>query len=970
MVSLGDEMRRFLLVTLMSLLSISSFLFSSSQVLAGSHSEPFTPHEVSVLVVSPADMNFKGGHYLIADLARYGFDVTQHTSNDAIGVNYVTDPKTSNLDQYNVVILHGSSLGLPPSKVSAEEVDHFTDYRGLLILIGTALFRNETSGTWWSQLFSSDPVQKMEQRLGVDFVDYLKNAGATYFHNNGTFTVTNESIEGAPSNLTYITTDRLGNANTQFLLTTTDAENIYNFSTADGKATTNGVTYYNDTATGGGIYIQGGYIYATSPAPNQISYLGLTDTGKRATLLASLIASALRYDFGTIIKPQPLANVRLDSVGQYFPEQYLNASLLNFDAVTGAYSITPSVEFTDYLDFAPKYWQETADDVLRQLQREYTSWEYSSSLRRKDVRPMTEDQIEALIENVRGNYTDELEIDLFNTVVAPAGRWSQETLAAMTNEGLYLIDIPNYYYPDWWTLKVNSSIVVHSGVRMVPERAGAKLAENFTQTGLDQDALHYKYVSQRDKWALAVVNGFPSFIYHVSNFRWNQVGTYSLNTVYRNLTAEIPDIRFVPLVEAALYFGNKWMRISNASREGATITFDLDSSAIPEVVGIGKGMVWLRISTVESIREVMIDGEPWFYFDDHTVRLPAESAHVKVILGEKLYPTVRRTVYKVTETSWDGELFSVSVATMPGLNVSIRLSTSASDVICEENQWNFTYDGPSQILEFWAISDGLVTLKIGADFTPPVIEDVRWSITWYHAEVRVWANITDLNSGVGSANLSYSGGSDWRNVTMVRDDGVYRGGIPAFRYGTVVQFVLYVSDNAGNWRESETFSYNVTDVFPPEIGVPEWTPSPAQADQPVLVSVSVVEPENASGLDWVKLWYYLDGNSSNAQSVVMTYEDGLWRAEIPGQGGGKSVSFFVEAQDMTGENVGTTATYSFEVQEEDWWEDTLLLLLVVGVVGAGIAVGVGLYIARVRKTSPEPETEEKQEGNETATTKG
>jgi len=536
-------MKKVFLFVMATFLLIPLLNFQFPQVKAASNSVPFTPHEVNVLVVSPASTYFKGGHYLISDLARHGFNVTQHTSD--VAVNYLTELRTSDLSQYDVVILHGGYFGQPPTRMTVEEVNHFMNCGGIVIVLGNALFVNETSGTFWNNLFLSAPIQRVEQRLGVDFTAFLKDAGATEFHNNGTFTLVDSSIPGLPLNMTYIR-GAYGASQFQMALSTSGASKIYNFTTQDGT-TTCGVTFYKNASGSVGIYVQGSYIYAASPGTNQIRYYGLTDIAQRSSLVASLVAFALGTDVNTVIKPQPLATIRLDGVGQpdYRGEEtYLGASLRNFDSICDFYNIQPSIAFIDYHDTDPDYWQTIGENILSLLKTDYSNWEYSCHLQAKDIRTMSKSQIENLIENSKDNY-NALGINLFSTIITPGGWWSQATLDAMVEKSLYSIDLAGYY-SDWWNMRVNSSVIVHDSRQM----SGGPGFENFTQ--VDKDFLHYEYYGRRDGWALAVVNGFPSFFYHVPNFRHNEVGIYSLQTVCSNLTSEIPDIKFVPLVEAAL----------------------------------------------------------------------------------------------------------------------------------------------------------------------------------------------------------------------------------------------------------------------------------------------------------------------------------------------------------------------------------------------------------------------------------
>lgn len=953
-------MKKLLTVIIIVFLLIPMFFLSFPKTKASSDLAPFSPHEVRVLVVSPADTYYSGAHYLVADFARYGFNITHHAANDAIATNYVTDPTTADLSQYDVVIIQGI-LGFSTSKVSVEEVAHFTNYGGILIMIGNALFLNETSNLWWG--FDSEPVRRIEQRLGVDFTGFLGSGGA--WHNNGTFKLMDSSIKGLPSSLSYVT-QHYGSINFQLDLDSAPngAREIYDFTVTSSPAPslagkrTLGVTYFKGVEGAIGIHVQGAYIYGVASGPSQISYFGLTDITERSSLLAPLIAYALERDFETVIKPQPLANVRLEGIGQYYSQTYLNASLSNFNSVIDMYNVTPTIGFIDYLSFRPNYWKIDVPKVLSQLKGKYRDWEYSTNLRYyTDPRLMTRQQIEFLIDAIRGNYS-KLGMDLFSTVIAPSGRWNQSTLYAIAGKNLYLLDIldTDTYYSDWWNLRVNSSVIVHNSVQMLPERVVidgvSVLAENFTQPGLDKVSINYKYFSRRHRWALATVNGFASFVYYLPNFRWNEVGTYSLQMVCSSLTSDIPDVRFVSLREAGLYFGHQWVRIKNAVRTGSVIEFDVDASAIPSLTNIGKGMVWLRINANESIQEVWIGDERWFYFDEHSIRMPAPetSVRVKVVLGALPSLRVVESEYKVLETRFDGYRFNISICSPEALNVSARLfipragpfSKDNWNVFSLEAEFNYNFSAESRILTVWAISDGLVTFEVGVFWL------VEHSPPWYHSNVTVKANFSALDVDIVEMILSFNLDNEWSNITTMPQGELYVAVIPVMPFGTVVHYRLYALTSFGRWFVTEVFSYEVIDEDVPEIEEVEWDPVSPVAGQPVNVRVSVSEPANASGVNNVVLYYYLGRDVSGiaqAQQIEMSEDNGAWLAEIPGQGGGAEVTFFVVAYDKAG-NWIQTSHLRYAV-----WILPISPLLFALIVGAIVAVGVGvlLYIRRLRR---------------------
>jgi len=493
---------------------------------------------------------------------------------------------------------------------------------------------------------------------------------------------------------------------------------------------------------------------------------------------------------------------------------------------------------------------------------------------------------------------------------------------------------------------------------MLPERVmsngSSVLAEDFAQPGLDKDTINSRYFSRRDKLALALLNGFPSFVYYVPNFRWDQVGTYSLEMLFGNLTSEVPDVRFVPLIEAGLYFGNRWMRVQNAIRDGSVIEFDIDASAVPNVVSIGKGMLWLRVNANESIQEVSINNNRWFYFDEHSIRLPTPegSVHVRVILGASPSPRVDESRYKVVGASYDGYRFNVSIAATENLNVSVRMSIPKMGAFSKDNwnvfclettPWNYNFSLQDRSLEFWAITDGFTSFEVGVfwiiDPTPP----------WYDSPVTVSANYSGLELEITQVLLCYNlEGDTWTNVTAALQSELWVATIPAKSYGALVRYRLFAYASIAKWFITEVFSYNVIDETAPEIDGLEWGPGDPAAGQPVNVRVDVSEPLNASGVKEVVLRYYLGTDVTDiarAQTVIMNNQDGTWVAEIPGQSGGSMVTFSMIVRDNAGNRAETSAaSYNVSLLPVPLW---LFLLMICGVIVVGLAVGV--YFFKFRK---------------------
>jgi hypothetical protein len=203
------------------------------------------------------------------------------------------------------------------------------------------------------------------------------------------------------------------------------------------------------------------------------------------------------------------------------------------------------------------------------------------------------------------------------------------------------------------------------------------------------------------------------------------------------------------------------------------------------------------------------------------------------------------------------------------------------------------------------------------------------SVPTYSDNVEVSAVIKD-GLGVNQTFLSYNTGAEWQNVTMSQSDDTYRATIPAQPYGTVVEYSVYASDTLGRWLTSETYSYNVTDLTPPEITGISWSPEQPSSNDTVEVSVNVSKPPTASRVDTV-LFSYLDSNSQWWNTTMrQDQQSQLWIAIVPRQSHNSTVEFYITAIDKAGNvaiNNNSGEYYVYTTLPE--FASTALLLLAI-----------------------------------------
>ena len=202
------------------------------------------------------------------------------------------------------------------------------------------------------------------------------------------------------------------------------------------------------------------------------------------------------------------------------------------------------------------------------------------------------------------------------------------------------------------------------------------------------------------------------------------------------------------------------------------------------------------------------------------------------------------------------------------------------------------------------------------DTTPPNITSVSRipETPNYDEDVTVKAQVEDEESGVDLVILSYSSNMvDWTNLTMNLEDDFYAAKIPAQPYNTNVSYKVYASDKAGNSAVSDTYSYLVIDSYPPLISWVERSPISANYNDTVLVTASVSEPEDASGVHLVIL-SYSDGDSRTNKTMTLK-EETIYEGSVPMLPYGTTVEYVVYASDNA-ENWVVSNIYSYVVGDE------------------------------------------------------
>ena len=157
------------------------------------------------------------------------------------------------------------------------------------------------------------------------------------------------------------------------------------------------------------------------------------------------------------------------------------------------------------------------------------------------------------------------------------------------------------------------------------------------------------------------------------------------------------------------------------------------------------------------------------------------------------------------------------------------------------------------------------------DSYPPVISYVDRipASPNYNENVTVFANVTEPPeaSGIKNVTLCYRTDSEWQPVEMTLNQ-LYTGIIPAFPYGTLVQYTVRAFDYAENWVASGVYSYTVG-------APPNLPPVAIFTESAETVSIGVPIHFNASGSydpDGYIVSYFWDfGDGTNATDVIVDH---------------------------------------------------------------------------------------------------
>ncbi len=273
--------------------------------------------------------------------------------------------------------------------------------------------------------------------------------------------------------------------------------------------------------------------------------------------------------------------------------------------------------------------------------------------------------------------------------------------------------------------------------------------------------------------------------------------------------------------------------------------------------------------------------------------------------------TARAPSAPVAGTFWLANLTFATADTPINFETDLNLTHASGYVYClldrESNEIRHYYVGGHVEINGFYLDSIMRTPAI-----PSVGDEVK--VSFKETDI-----ITDDTAKISYAFLSYSTDLAWHNVSMNKYGCTFEAIIPAYPFGTIVQYEISANDTNGNSYWSNTYSYTIIDSRAPEIAIVVLEPTcpypyvpsnMTRSNEPTLVKANISELGGAGGVAAVYLSYRVDGSEWWNTTMVYASESDLWAVIVPGQAGNTTVEFRVVAYDKAGNEAIYSALFT------------------------------------------------------------
>jgi len=186
------------------------------------------------------------------------------------------------------------------------------------------------------------------------------------------------------------------------------------------------------------------------------------------------------------------------------------------------------------------------------------------------------------------------------------------------------------------------------------------------------------------------------------------------------------------------------------------------------------------------------------------------------------------------------------------------------------------------------------------DVTDPFINHIPIASANVLEAINITATVTD-DVGVNSVFLNYTGvNGTHHNVSMIKSGDNYSYDIPGQNNIGIVEYFIWANDTSGNANMTGNYTVQIYDVTAPVIThVPPLT---APLDTPINIVANVTDDVGVSN---VTLYYRNAGDTYTAVDMNLisgNNQIGNWSETIPAQDKTGSITYFIRANDTSGNN--------------------------------------------------------------------
>ncbi len=278
----------------------------------------------------------------------------------------------------------------------------------------------------------------------------------------------------------------------------------------------------------------------------------------------------------------------------------------------------------------------------------------------------------------------------------------------------------------------------------------------------------------------------------------------------------------------------------------------------------------------------------------------------------------------------EGHLYSASISGQD-LGIFVEYRVQANDTV---GNW-----GISSVEAYTVIDCVNPTISLLTELTD----------TGQNEVVEIQVEVDD-SGGVKQVLLCYSldSGITFTNTSMGNVSGVWTASIPLGIVGESVYFSIYAEDQAGNWENSQLYTYLIIDVLSPNVII---TITPLSSNQTEALKVEVEISDDSEILN-VQMRYSVD-NWANESELSLELQDGVWAIQIEIIGTAVTIQYQIVVEDSA-HNIYESGIIFYTLVQSPYPDSALALnsaLVVITSGGIGVAAVLIILFLRRRQDS-------------------